>query len=263
MEQSKYGDSGGRFAASVWFPRPREVEIRPEALPPVGPDEVRVRAIASAISHGTEMLVYRGEVAPNLDLDLPTLRGGFGFPIKYGYASVGRVAARGPAVRGLAEGDLVFALHPHQTAYVVPARYTLKLPASLAPEAGVFAANLETAVNVLLDAPVRLAEAAVIFGQGVVGRGFRVAVIWDVRSRGKESRQRAQVQSMGTSVRLRATTVLPERKRCNRTVMGPRNRKLRFSSPEKRSSSFFSPCLPRACREGTLGGGRPRLPSTP
>ena len=52
---------------------------------------VRVRAALSAISHGTEMLVYRGEVDADLALDLPTLAGGYGFPVKFGYASVGRV----------------------------------------------------------------------------------------------------------------------------------------------------------------------------
>ena len=56
---------------------------------------VRVRAALSAISHGTEMLVYRGQVPPELALDLPTLRGSFAFPIKYGYASVGRVVETG------------------------------------------------------------------------------------------------------------------------------------------------------------------------
>ena len=60
------------MATAVWFPRARQVELRPERLPPIGDDEVRVRAIASGLSHGTEMLVYRGEVPPDLGLDLPT-----------------------------------------------------------------------------------------------------------------------------------------------------------------------------------------------
>ena len=52
------------MAAAVWFPRARSVELRTEDLSETGPDEVRVRAALSAISHGTEMLVYRGEVDP-------------------------------------------------------------------------------------------------------------------------------------------------------------------------------------------------------
>jgi NADPH:quinone reductase-like Zn-dependent oxidoreductase len=95
------------MAESVWIAAPGMVEVREEALPAVGPGHVRVRALVSGISHGTEMLVYRGQAPPDLSLDLPTLQGSFRFPIKYGYASVGRVAAVGPGVEDLRPGDLV------------------------------------------------------------------------------------------------------------------------------------------------------------
>jgi 2-desacetyl-2-hydroxyethyl bacteriochlorophyllide A dehydrogenase len=156
-------------AAAVWFPRARSVELRTEELAETGPDQIRVRAVLSAISHGTEMLVYRGEVDADLALDLPTLVGGYGFPLKYGYASVGQVVAVGRHVRGLREGDLVFALHPHQDEYVVPASLVHRLPDRTAPEQGVFLASLETAINVVLDAKPHLGEVVAVFGQGVVG----------------------------------------------------------------------------------------------
>jgi 2-desacetyl-2-hydroxyethyl bacteriochlorophyllide A dehydrogenase len=156
-------------AAAVWFPRARSVELRTEELADPAPEEVRVRAALSAISHGTEMLVYRGEVDENLALDLPTLAGGYGFPLKYGYASVGRAVAVGRDVRGLREGDLVFALHPHQDEYVVSESLVRRLPDRTLPEQGVFLANLETAINVVLDAKPRLGEVVAVFGQGVVG----------------------------------------------------------------------------------------------
>ena len=154
---------------AVWFPRPRQVEIRQEPLPPPGPHDVRIEAIASAISHGTEMLVYRGQVPREFALDLPTLQGSYSFPIKYGYASVGRVAEAGDQVRDLAVGDHVFVHHPHQTEYVVPASAAIKLPTSYDPTGGVFLANLETATTVVLDAAPRLGERVAVFGQGVVG----------------------------------------------------------------------------------------------
>jgi len=156
-------------AAAVWFPRARSVELRTEELAEPGPDEVRVRAALSAISQGTEMLVYRGEVDADLALDLPTLVGGYGFPLKYGYASVGRAVAVGRDVRGVGEGDLLFALHPHQDEYVVSASLVRRLPDRTTPEQGVFVANLETAINVVLDAKPRLGEVVAVFGQGVVG----------------------------------------------------------------------------------------------
>jgi 2-desacetyl-2-hydroxyethyl bacteriochlorophyllide A dehydrogenase len=115
--------------------------------------------------------VYRGQVPPELELDLPTLRGSFSFPIKYGYASVGRVVELypGPGVADVGEGDLVFCLHPHQSEYVVPASLAVRLPRDLEAERGVFLANLETAVNATLDAAPRLGERVLVLGQGVVG----------------------------------------------------------------------------------------------
>jgi 2-desacetyl-2-hydroxyethyl bacteriochlorophyllide A dehydrogenase len=155
--------------AAVWFPRPRTVEIRQEPLRDVRPDEIHVRAIVSALSQGTERLVFRGEVDPALPLDLPTLAGGYGFPVKFGYASVGRVVRAGRDARQFREGDLVFALHPHQEEYVIAGSLAHRLPESVSPEAGVFLANLDTAVNVALDARARTGETVLVFGQGVVG----------------------------------------------------------------------------------------------
>src|ERR1700687_2425034 len=145
-------------AAAVWFPRARAVELRQEDVRDPAPGEIRVRALLSALSHGTERLVYRGEVDPSLALDLPTLAGGYGFPVKFGYASVGRVVAAGREVVGIGEGDLVFALHPHQEEYTLDANLAHRLPDGLAPEAGVFLANLDTAVNVALDAEAQAGE---------------------------------------------------------------------------------------------------------
>ena len=156
-------------ARAVWFARPGLAELRDEPLPALGPRELLVRADRSAISHGTEMLVYRGQVPPETALDLPTLAGSFDFPIKYGYASVGTVEERGEAVSEIAVGDRVFCLHPHQTRYVVPVELAWRLPSDLDPERAVFAANIETALNVLLDSPVRVGERVAVLGQGTVG----------------------------------------------------------------------------------------------
>ena len=92
---------------ALWFPRPRSTELRDEPLPELGTDDVRIRAVASGVSAGTEMLVYRGQVPDDLQLDLPTLRGSFRFPIKYGYAGVGRVVETGATVEHLKPGDLI------------------------------------------------------------------------------------------------------------------------------------------------------------
>jgi 2-desacetyl-2-hydroxyethyl bacteriochlorophyllide A dehydrogenase len=121
------------------------------------------------VSAGSELLVYRGSAPRDLHPDLPTVRGDFGFPIKFAYASVGRVIDVGSRVTQLAVDDLVFVHHPHQTEYVVPADFPIRLPEGLPADVGVFAANLETAVTVVLDANPRLGEAVLVTGQGIVG----------------------------------------------------------------------------------------------
>ncbi len=161
-----HGDVEGH---ALWFVSSRKAELRPEIITPPGPGEVRVRTIASAISHGTEMLVYRGGVPEDLPLDLPTFAGGFGFPIKHGYASAGRVLDAGPGVKALAPGDPVFVHHPHQDLFTVPADLPVPLPRDLDPLRAVFFANMETALNVVHDARALFGETAVVFGQGVVG----------------------------------------------------------------------------------------------
>jgi 2-desacetyl-2-hydroxyethyl bacteriochlorophyllide A dehydrogenase len=154
---------------AVWFPAPGAVEIRTEPSTTVGPKDVRVRALASGLSAGSELLVYRGLAPADLAPDLPTVEGDFKLPIKFGYAIVGAVTEAGPDVTETQVDDLVFAHHPHQTDFVVPADFPLRLPTGVAAERGVFAANLETAVTVVLDGHPRLDEATLVVGQGVVG----------------------------------------------------------------------------------------------
>jgi 2-desacetyl-2-hydroxyethyl bacteriochlorophyllide A dehydrogenase len=158
-----------RLPDAVWFPAAGVAEIRSEPPQPLGPTDARVSAVVSGVSAGSELLVYRGLAPHDLPPDLPTVGGDFRLPIKFGYASVGRVAEVGAAAEGLVVGDLVFVHHPHQTEYVVPADFPVRLPNDLPVDRGVFTANLETAVTVVLDAHHRLEEAVLVTGQGVVG----------------------------------------------------------------------------------------------
>ena len=157
------------MAEAVWFRGPGQVEIRTEAVPPVGPVDARITALVSGVSAGSELLVYSGHAPAELQPDLPTIGGDFGLPIKFGYSNVGRVIEVGSRVEHLAVDDLVFVHHPHQTEYVVPADDPIRLSADMRPETGVFSANLETAVTVALDAHPRIGEAVLVIGQGIVG----------------------------------------------------------------------------------------------
>ncbi len=154
-------------ARGFWLTAPGVGELRALPVTAPGPDEVLVEALWSGVSRGTESLVFLGRVPPSQyqAMRCPFQEGDFPAPVKYGYASVGRVAAGAPALRG----KLVFCLHPHQDRYVVPAQAVLPLPEGLPPRRAVLAANMETALNGLWDGAPRLGDRIAVVGAGVVG----------------------------------------------------------------------------------------------
>jgi hypothetical protein len=95
----------------------------------------------------------------------PFQEGEFPAPVKYGYSSVGVVEEGPPDLLGRP----VFCLFPHQSAYVVPTDAVLPMPQGVPPARAVLAANLETAVNALWDAPPRIGDRVAVVGAGVVG----------------------------------------------------------------------------------------------
>ena len=99
---------------------PRDVAIVAEPVAAPGSGEVLVQTVVSAISPGTELLVYRGEVPSGMALDasIDGLRSAARFPLKYGYSTVGRVVALGPGVDEGWRGRLAFCLHPHESHFL-------------------------------------------------------------------------------------------------------------------------------------------------
>lgn len=156
---------------SLFFTGPREVEIREEPLASPGPGQVLVKTLISAISPGTEMLIYRGQAPGDLAVDetIPALAGRFDFPLKYGYSVIGRAVVLGEGVPGEWQDRLVFAFNPHESHFLANLEELLLPPPSLTPEAAVFFPNMETAVTFVMDGQPQLGEQVVVFGQGVVG----------------------------------------------------------------------------------------------
>ncbi|MFO1037376.1 MAG: zinc-binding alcohol dehydrogenase [Geminicoccaceae bacterium] len=152
---------------AYWTTGPGRGEIRAEPLAALAEGEVRVRTLWSGISRGTERLVAMGRVPPSQwsAMRAPFQAGGFPFPVKYGYCSVGRVEA-GPEDL---LGRHVFCLFPHQTVYCVPQAAVTILPEDLPPSRAVLAANMETALNAVWDAGALPGARIHIIGGGVVG----------------------------------------------------------------------------------------------
>jgi threonine dehydrogenase-like Zn-dependent dehydrogenase len=154
-------------ATAYWTTGPRRGELRREPIPAPGPDEVLVRALASGISRGTELLVHRHEVPDHVRASMraPFQAGELPGPVKYGYLSVGVVEAGPSALLG----RRVFCLHPHQDRYVVPAASVIAVPDDVPTERAVLAGTVETAVNALWDAAPRLGDRIAVVGGGMVG----------------------------------------------------------------------------------------------
>src|SRR5260221_9609311 len=119
-------------ARAFWTVAPGRGEIREEPLAAPDFGDVVVQTLYSGISRGTEALVFQGRVPPSefQRMRAPFQAGAFPAPVKYGYASVGRIE-RGP--REL-QGRTVFVLYPHQTRYVVPAQSVHVLPDDVPPD---------------------------------------------------------------------------------------------------------------------------------
>lgn len=156
---------------ALYFTAPGKIEIRQEGLPSPASGQVLVRTLRSAISAGTEMLIFRGLAPASMPADatLSSLPGTLAFPLKYGYASVGKVIQIGDGVDRSLQGALVFAFQPHQSHFVAAAEETVPLPADMPVERAVFLPSAETAVNLVHDGRPLAGEKVVVFGQGVVG----------------------------------------------------------------------------------------------
>src|SRR5262249_12247445 len=125
------------------------------------------RALYSALSRGTEALVFAGRV-PASEFDrmrAPYMGGALPFPVKYGYSVIGAVE-NGPADM---QGRTVFVLHPHQSRFDVPASAAVPLSEGLAPARAVLAANMETALNAIWDGEPKAGDRVAVVGAGVVG----------------------------------------------------------------------------------------------
>lgn len=142
-----------------------------------------VRALASGISQGTELLLYRGEGPKPFDpsLDAP---GQATYPRRYGYAWVGEVVARpdgeADGTGSLALGTRVFALASHAEFHVLGADKLALLDPSIPPARAVLSANLETAITCVWDAHITLGDEVVVLGGGIVGQ----LVAWLARASG-------------------------------------------------------------------------------
>ena len=155
---------------SLYFTGPHDAAVRRN---PFSPDEEEavVETHVSAISPGTELLIYRGEAPTDLAADetIDALPGDLSFPIRYGYAAVGEVVATGAAVDEAWIGRRVFAFNPHESRFGARPDDLVPVPEDVSTEAMALLPSVETATSLVLDGRPRLGERVVVFGAGPVG----------------------------------------------------------------------------------------------
>lgn len=158
---------------ALWYVTRGRAELRPAAPPAPGPGDAVIKTLWSAVSRGTERLVFEGRVSTTESerMRAPLQEGDFPHPVKYGYCAVG-VVEEGP--RGLQgrqdlQGKTVFALHPHQDRFAAPASMLVPVPDAVPPRRAVLAANMETALNALWDSGAGPGDRVLVVGAGIVG----------------------------------------------------------------------------------------------
>lgn len=154
-----------KTARALWTVGPRRAELRDVALPRPAGGEALVRTLFTGLSRGTERLVFEGR-APASEYERmrgPNMGGAFPFPVKYGYCAVGEI------VEGEGVGARVFALHPHQDAFVLSASQLAMLPDALPARRAILTANMETALTAIWDSGASAGDRILIVGAGALG----------------------------------------------------------------------------------------------
>ena len=156
----------------LFFEAPYQVSIHNESIPIPAEREALVKTELSAISAGTEMLFYRGEFPREIAVDesIASLqKQKMGYPLKYGYAAVGIVEALGQNAPSSLLGQRVFSFQTHQSHFLASVEDLFLIPDDIPNEEAVFLPNMETAVNLVMDAHPLIGERVIVFGQGIIG----------------------------------------------------------------------------------------------
>lgn len=158
-------------AECLYFNAPYQVSIKSEPIEALNEDQVLIETYQSAISAGTELLLYRGDFPKDIPVDqhIRPLNVNFRYPLKYGYCLIGKVVDRGRQVDPYWNNRFVFAFHPHATHFTCTPDDLIPIPNSVPTKLGVLFPSMETALALVMDGAPMVGECVVVFGQGVIG----------------------------------------------------------------------------------------------
>lgn len=158
-------------AHTLYFQGDETVTVREEPVPSVTPETVIVETSVSAVSAGSEGLVYRGAVPDRIEAtgEVGSLDGAVEYPLSYGYATVGRVIEVGEAVDDDWLERRVFAYAGHRSHVRASPGELVPVPEEVSTATAALFANCETAVTLHMDGRPVIGDRVTVFGQGVVG----------------------------------------------------------------------------------------------
>jgi 2-desacetyl-2-hydroxyethyl bacteriochlorophyllide A dehydrogenase len=163
---------------------PHRLRLVEHPSPPLEAGQIRLWARLSAISHGTELNLYRGTSAfadKVFDRGLrafvvPPAGSVSAYPVTLGYEMVSEVIEAAPDVDMVQVGDLVHTGTPHQEETVLDAAASLtagfplvRLPSAERPERALFISLAAVALQAVHDAQVKLGDAVSVHGLGAIG----------------------------------------------------------------------------------------------
>ena len=171
------------MARALVLEGPRSLRLQDaDTTPDLGPRDVRVRALVSGISHGTELNLYRGSSTLDgraFDRELRAFvrpeNQPPAYPALLGYELVGRVEQVGDAVTELAPGAVVHAGAPHAEEAVVhldaQASYPLVALGDGAepPPWALFTSLGAVALVAVHDARIKVGDDVAVIGLGAIG----------------------------------------------------------------------------------------------
>lgn len=142
---------------------PRDLRLETADLPAenLAPDQVWVETEVSALSTGTDRGNYEGA---------QRVPGAPDYPRWVGYSNVGVVRGVGSSVTRFKPGDRVFALKPHQSAYVArDSEMIVKVPDGVPPEDAAFTYLYHLGFHSLRRGQYEPGEYVAVVGLGILG----------------------------------------------------------------------------------------------
>lgn len=150
----------------IVFPEPGRVLVEAlDEVPEPGPGQLRVRALASLVSTGTESFALAGRFDPGT-FWADWVR----YPFEPGYSLCARVEAVGPGVDGFAAGDRVAVCAPHRGLGLADAAEAVLVPDAITDEQATWASLAATTQLGVRRGDPALGEVAVVVGLGLLGQ---------------------------------------------------------------------------------------------